>query len=321
MSGVATPTQAAQKAPDNFQAPKFQVQTVLLNCSLSSLAGCCAVCFSHPLELTKTRLQLDGELAKLQKSDMQYRGWRHCVAHNWAKDGIAGLQRGLSMAIIREGIFNFFRIGLFDPSVRFLHPSSDPCPAYKKWVAGFGCGAIGGAIANPVDILKVRMQADGGLTGYQHTSHGPVVRMKQLLNEEGVRGLSRGLATNTVRGIVGPGTQLPAYNILKQKAVENGYNGQSPVTHIICSLISAAFSIACVNPVDIVRTRLYNQPFDEHGRGLRYSGGVDATLKIARSEGMLGFYKGALVHYARLGPHLTLVFLFLEQFKQMAHIN
>ena len=77
-----------------------------------------------------------------------------------------------------------------------------------------------------------------------------------------------------------------------------------------CALASAAVSVACVNPVDVVRTRLYNAPPG------RYASGVEAGLALAQTEGLFAFYKGALTHYLRLGPHMVLVFGILEQLKK-----
>ena len=57
-------------------------------------AGSCAVFFSHPIDLTKTRLQLDNELAK-RGSPRAYKGIFDCLYHNWSNFGIRGLQRGL----------------------------------------------------------------------------------------------------------------------------------------------------------------------------------------------------------------------------------
>jgi hypothetical protein len=51
------------------------------------------------------------------------------------------------------------------------------------------------------------------------------------------------------------------------------------------------------------------------GKGLTYKHGLDCLVKTVRSEGMLALYKGGGTHYARLGPHIVLVFVFLEQFK------
>lgn len=69
-----------------------------------------------------------------------------------------------------------------------------------------------------------------------------------------------------------PGTQLPAYNILKRLVSDVDMMGayamdvQSPVTHTVCSLLSAGASILACNPADVVRTRIYNQPFDASGK-------------------------------------------------------
>ena len=42
--------------------------------------------------------------------------WRQIVA----TEGVAGLQRGLSFVLVREGSKNAFRLGLFDPIVQLL---------------------------------------------------------------------------------------------------------------------------------------------------------------------------------------------------------
>ena len=74
--------------------------------------------------------------------------------------------------------------------------------------------------------------------------------------------------------------------------------------------------MAC-NPADVLRTRIYNQPVDAKGNPVLYKNGADAFLKIFRTEGVFALYKGAWSHYMRLGPHLVLVFFFLEKYKSL----
>jgi hypothetical protein len=114
------------------------------------------------------------------------------------------------------------------------------------------------------------------------------------------RGFLRGIEVQVTRGFLGAGTQLPTYNILKEYMGEKGFDKDSPRTHIICSAISAGrkgsiflsqllgllllspsisfcsflfsplpsplsnkgVSILFCNPADVIRTRVYNQPFD-----------------------------------------------------------
>ena len=286
-----------------------------------AVAGGIAVCFSHPLELTKVRLQLDNERAAAGTPRM-YRGWVHCVVSNWKADGMRGLQRGLSLGITREVCFNAVRIGLLEPVLEGVHATAArvgwaeqaaaPGPS-ERLVAGLTCGALGGCCINPIEVIKTRMQAYGGLTGFQHNYAGPLSALSELYRDEGVAGLFRGLGVSTLRGLLGPGSQVVAYNELKTAAVARGVDGNAVSTHVVCALASAVVSVACVNPVDVTRTRLYNAPPG------RYTSGVDAALVLARVEGPGAFYKGALTHFLRLGPHMILVFGILEQIKLLLH--
>ena len=129
------------------------------------------------------------------------------------------------------------------------------------------------------------------------------------LQEEGLAGCARGIGVSTLRGTIGPGSQLFSYNEFKRLAVERGAEAKAHTTHIGCALASAVVSIAVVNPTDVVRTRLFNAPDGW------YKNGLDCAQQLVRNEGPAAFYKGALTHYMRLGPHMVFVFGILEQFK------
>lgn len=298
-----------------------QKQPLLEQMGAPAIAGGIAVCFSHPLELTKVRLQLDNERAA-RGTPRMYKGWVHCVAENWKSDGIRGLQRGLSLGITREVCFNAVRIGLLDSVLDGVHSivaqsgwaeaGAPPGPA-ERTLAGLTCGALGGCCVNPIEILKTRFQSFGGLTGFQHQYSNPISALAELYRDEGFGGLSRGVGVSTLRGILGPGSQIVAYGEFKTAAVTRGADAAASSTHVACALLSAVVSVAFVNPVDVTRTRLYNAPPG------RYASGVDAALALVRTEGPLAFYKGALTHYLRLGPHMVLVFGILEQIKKGLH--
>ena len=65
-----------------------------------------------------------------------------------------------------------------------------------------------------------------------------------------------------------------------------------------------------MNPVDVTRTRFYNQTY-ENGIGTMYTSGVDAFKKIMKNEGPTAFYRGFISHFLRIGPHFCLTFVFL----------
>lgn len=64
-----------------------------------------------------------------------------------------------------------------------------------------------------------------------------------------------------------------------------------------------------MNPIDVIRTRYYNQPY-VNGRGTIYNSGIDVIKKILCNEGPMAFYKGLVTHFLRIGPHFCRKFLF-----------
>ena len=81
------------------------------------------------------------------------------------------------------------------------------------------------------------------------------------------------------------------------------------------ALLGATAGTIAMNPVDVVRTRLYNQPRDGGGRGTLYGGTgsvVEAVRRIVRTEGAWGgLYKGTTAHWLRVGPYTVLSFVFI----------
>lgn len=51
------------------------------------------------------------------------------------------------------------------------------------------------------------------------------------------------------------------------------------------------------------------------GEGLLYNGIVDCFVKVFRTEGVTGFYKGTIAHYMRLAPHGALCLVFWDILK------
>ena len=60
--------------------------------------------------------------------------------------------------------YGSLRYGLYGPIKNSLGiKAGQPVPLWKKILAGGGAGAIASAVANPTDLLKVRLQTDGML--------------------------------------------------------------------------------------------------------------------------------------------------------------
>ena len=89
-----------------------------------------------------------------QKYNNIFRGM-YVVVNN---EGIRGLYKGITASWMRESIYSSLRLGLYEPFKRILG-ATDPknTPFYLKFLAGGMSGFIGAALANPTDLIKIRM--------------------------------------------------------------------------------------------------------------------------------------------------------------------
>ncbi len=294
---------------------------LLENFLYAASAAAAAVVFTNPVDVAKTRLQLQGELRRPPSAagaGRLYAGPVDCLLQTLRVEGLRGAQRGLATAVTREAVLNFFRIGMFEPVLKVFHPGDDgqPAPLHLKIAAGIATGSTAALISNPLDLMKTRMQAQAAgantSVGHQHKFSGVVDGFRNLFRNEGIFGLWKGVSPSVLRLALGSSGQLASYAHIKEQALSRDVE-DGPLLHIATSFVSVVFGVTAMNPVDVIRTRLYNQP---SGSQRIYTSGLDAAMKIVRHEGPSAFFKGWLAHYMRGAPHVALIFVFLEQLKQ-----
>lgn len=78
------------------------------------------------------------------------------------EEGVKALYNGLSAGLQRQFVFAGLRIGLYVPVRNMiageLKPGETPTLG-TKILAGLCTGAIGISVANPTDVVKIRLQA------------------------------------------------------------------------------------------------------------------------------------------------------------------
>lgn len=81
------------------------------------------------------------------------RGMASSLMHIGRSEGLAGLQAGLALAVVREASKAFFRIGCFQPILDAMHDSSSgPAPVAKRMASGMSSGAIAALVCTPIEL-------------------------------------------------------------------------------------------------------------------------------------------------------------------------
>jgi solute carrier family 25 protein 34/35 len=133
-----------------------------------------------------------------------------------------------------------------------------------------------------------------------------------------VKGLFRGGSSAVPRAFVGSTSQLTSFAYCKEFMRKYDILTNSPLLMTFTASMVGGVAISLMmTPFDLVSTRLYNQGVDQFGKGLLYNGYTDCVLKIWKTEGFLGFYKGLGPSYFRLGPHTVLCLVFWDEFKEL----
>uniref|UniRef100_T1H4T5 Mitochondrial carrier protein n=1 Tax=Megaselia scalaris TaxID=36166 RepID=T1H4T5_MEGSC len=168
--------------------------------------------------------------------------------------------------------------------------------------------------------MKVQIQAQSikeNAVGYQHKHKGSLDGFKNIIAERGVIGLWKGVSAIVPRTTVGSSVQLPTFSLSKDFFQQyEFFKNSTLLTAIPSAMVSGACTCIAMCPFDVVSTRIFNQPYDDKGRGLIYKNIVDCFIKTYKAEGFRGYYKGLLANYFRTAPHTVFTLTFWEQFKK-----
>ena len=158
---------------------------------------------------------------------------------------------GLEATCYRAFSYTGFRIGLY-PSVRDAIVGSgavggpDSVPA--RVAAGAATGAVGSALFNPIDVVRIRMQ---GPAPYPTT----LGAFAAIARDEGVvAGLWRGTSACVGRAMMLSGSQLATYDTAKRALKSRGAMEEGPALHFTASFASGVVAQTVTQPMDTLKT-------------------------------------------------------------------
>ncbi|KAI3462117.1 hypothetical protein Pfo_018780 [Paulownia fortunei] len=305
------------------------------------IASIVAGCSTHPLDLIKVRMQLQGEAAPAPNAAVQNLrpalAFHTTAAHNIhvppppprvgpvsvglriiQQDGAAALFSGVSATVLRQTLYSTTRMGLYDVlKKKWTDPNTKNMPLTRKIVAGLIAGGIGAAVGNPADVAMVRMQADGRLPPAQRRNYKSVVdAISQMSKNEGIASLWRGSSLTVNRAMLVTASQLASYDQFKEMILEKDLMKDGLGTHVTASFAAGFVAAVASNPVDVIKTRVMNMKV-EAGVAPPYSGALDCAMKTIKAEGPMALYKGFIPTISRQGPFTIVLFVTLEQVRKL----
>ncbi|KAL0669023.1 hypothetical protein Bca4012_031727 [Brassica carinata] len=302
---------AADSKPD-LTLPKTFACSAFAACvgEITLVASSSQVC-TIPLDTAKVRLQLQKSAIAGDVTLPKYRGLLGTVGTIAREEGLRSLWKGIVPGLHRQCLCGGLRIGMYEP-VKNLYVGKDhvgDVPLSKKILAGLTTGALGIIVANPTDLVKVRLQAEGKLAaGVPKRYTGALNAYSTIVRQEGVRALWTGLGPNVARNAIINAAELASYDQVKQTILKIPGFTDNVVTHILSGLGAGFFAVCIGSPVDVVKSRMMGDS--------AYKNTIDCFVKTLQSDGPMAFYKGFIPNFGRLGSWNVIMFLTLEQAKK-----
>ena len=215
---------------------------------------------TFPVDITKTRLQLQGQ-ADFQGSRLGFGG----MAMNIFKtEGLLGLYAGVTPAVARHIPYTGFRAIGYEYIRAFFCGSApkESAPLPAKMAAGMSAGAIGQAIAVPCDLIKVRMQNDGRLVAAGKMEapryNGLADAFTKIKAQEGMGGFYVGCTPAIQRAALVNLGELTTYDTAKKSIVV--YTGDNLLCHLCSAICSGFVASLCSTPADVAKSRIMARP-------------------------------------------------------------
>lgn len=267
-------------------------------------AACMAACVTHPLDLIKVRLQTQPQTAA-RKNMLQM------FVHVSREQGVLGLYKGLSAALLRQATYSTTRFGVYEGVKDALTtPGKDPSMWTLIAVSSIS-GFLGGIAGNPADVLNVRMQHDAALPPAERRNYRNAIDgLVKMARHEGPASLMRGVSANSSRAVLMTAGQLASYDGFKRWLLHGGFGFKDDtVTHFTASFLAGFVATTICSPVDVIKTRVMS------AKG-KSGGMLSVVMSITREEGLRWCFRGWVPSFIRVGPHTIATFLFLEQHKK-----
>ncbi|XP_060072944.1 kidney mitochondrial carrier protein 1-like [Ylistrum balloti] len=284
------------------------------------LASMTAELGTFPADTTKTRLQVQGQKIDVHNRELRYRGMVHGLYRIAREEGSRALYSGIAPALLRQATYGTIKIGIYHSLKRVIVKNPKDETLMVNMFCGIVAGVVSSAVANPTDVLKVRMQANSS----QEIKTTMPRAFMNIYRTEGRKGLWRGVVPTSQRAAVVAGVELPVYDTSKRYIINHGLLGDTIFTHFIASVIAGLAGAVTSNPIDVVKTRMMNQKAlkstvvgEAAAVQTIYTSSIDCLTQTVRNEGFMALYKGFIPNWFRLGPWNVIFFITFEQMKKI----
>ena len=260
------------------------------------ISGAAGILIGNPLDLIKVRLQAGTSSTTSTPSNYinQF-------------SGAGTLIRGATAPILGFGALNALLFVTYNRTSALLNPGGLGASSslWTNWVAGAIGGLATWVVSTPTEIIKCRAQMSSSPMA---ASSWQIA--KELVRNEGVRGLYFGGVVTALRDSVGYGFYFWSYELSSRMMKSRMGYGNSDSTAqeaakvVLCGGLAGIVTWASIFPLDVIKTRVQTQIMGNertpligtegvvNRAGQTRLGALELAKNAYRTEGMSVFFRG-----------------------------
>ncbi|KXS11902.1 peroxisomal adenine nucleotide transporter 1 [Gonapodya prolifera JEL478] len=289
-----------------------------------AVAGSAGAAFAntlvYPLDVIKTRLQVQTKHMAHLASHQQYNSAWDAFWKIVEQEGISGLYVGLTGGIfgtVAQNFAYFYWYSLIRGSYQKKNPG--PLGTFTELALGAIAGAFSQLFTLPIAVVNTRQQ-----TASKKEKRTFFQTMREVVREDGYQGLWKGLTPSLILTVnpaitYGVFERLKTYLLTTRPRAGNAL-GSGEI--FLIGAISKTLATVVTFPYILAKVKLQWKPSKEllesstkeQIEKLRYKSSLDVLRKVYESDGITGWYKGMKAQIYKAVLNQAILFVTKEQF-------
>lgn len=248
-----------------------------------AIAGVSEILVMYPLDVVKTRQQLDSTNA--------YNGTIRCIKKIVSEEGFSRLYKGILAPILMEAPKRATKFAANDEWGKFYRNLFGVSTMSQSLaiLTGATAGATESFVVVPFELIKIKLQDKAS------KFNGMTEVAKDIVKKNGVLGLYKGLESTLWRHVTWNAGYFGCIHQVRGLMPKPKTSTEKTLVDLTCGSIGGTFGTILNTPFDVVKSRI-------QAGSTRYIWTVPSLLTVAKEEGFGALYKGFIPKVLRLGP-------------------
>jgi len=271
----------------------------IANFAAGAIAGVSEILTFYPLDVVKTRMQLETGKGK--------HGMVGTLTSIIREEGMGRLYRGLVPPLLLEAPKRAVKFAANDFWGKSLMNLSGESKMTQQLSILTGCsaGATESFIVVPFELVKIKLQDKTS------TFAGPMDVVKQVIRKEGVLGLYAGMEATFWRHFWWNGGYFGCIHQVRGMLPKAETQQAQLFNNFVSGAVGGFVGTAINTPFDVVKSRIQGAS-KAPGVVPKYNWTYPALVMIMREEGAAALYKGFMPKVLRLAPGGGVLLLVVE---------